>query len=103
MAGGRASGLDWAAVAQKFTRFEVKPAVGFTLPWAGVTPAPSVKKMRGQFGTFALFDTLCFRRLFLRASFACLWLATSSPRSARVLVLCTAPDRSGREVRHAIC
>ena len=29
------------------TLFNVKPAVGFTLPWAGVTPAPSVKmKMR---------------------------------------------------------
>ena len=25
------------------TLFDVKPAVGFTLPWAGVTPAPSVK------------------------------------------------------------
>jgi hypothetical protein len=25
----------------------VKPAVGFTLPWAGVTPAPSIKKRCG--------------------------------------------------------
>jgi len=24
----------------------VKPTVGFTLPWAGVTPAPSEKKSR---------------------------------------------------------
>ena len=26
----------------------VKPAVGFTLPWAGVTPAPNVKEVRGR-------------------------------------------------------
>jgi len=24
----------------KITLLDVKPAVGFTLPWAGVTPAP---------------------------------------------------------------
>jgi hypothetical protein len=24
----------------------VKPAVGFTLPWAGVTPAPTIEKRK---------------------------------------------------------
>ena len=28
----------------KITLLNVKPTVGFTLPWAGVTPAPSIKK-----------------------------------------------------------
>jgi hypothetical protein len=30
----------------EITLLDVKPAVGFTLPWAGVTPAPSIKKSR---------------------------------------------------------
>jgi len=31
----------------EITLFNVKPAVGFTLPWAGVTPAPSTRKDAG--------------------------------------------------------
>jgi len=29
--------------ADEITLLNVKPAVGFTLPWAGVTPAPGEK------------------------------------------------------------
>ncbi len=32
------------AAGREITLFNVKPTVGFTLPWAGVTPAPSVKR-----------------------------------------------------------
>jgi hypothetical protein len=38
-----------SGTSEKYTLFNVKPAVGFTLPSAGVTPAPSEgkRKMRG--------------------------------------------------------
>jgi hypothetical protein len=40
----RAPSLDARECARRPLNFNVKPAVGFTLPWAGVTPARSVKR-----------------------------------------------------------
>jgi hypothetical protein len=36
---------DHAQREGKITSLNVKPTVGFTLPWAGVTPAPGIKKI----------------------------------------------------------
>jgi hypothetical protein len=39
----------------------VKPTVGFTLPWAGVTPAPSEKKSRNVEDNLSLWGSVLVR------------------------------------------
>ena len=51
--------INTAARKGKLTLFNVKPAVGFTLPSAGVTPAPSDKKSRNGEDAIPLSGSFC--------------------------------------------
>jgi hypothetical protein len=58
----------------KITLLNVKPTVGFTLPWAGVTPAPNVKR---RCGTSSLLELLLCHSRAKRRIPDLFWILTS--------------------------
>jgi hypothetical protein len=50
-----------AAPGRQITQFNVKPAVGFTLPSAGLSPAPSVHAIQAQNGADAILLWGCLK------------------------------------------
>jgi hypothetical protein len=62
----------------KITLFNVKPAVGFTHPGAGVTPAPNVEKKVREFGSEKRVSGWCHSEAKRRIAVPCSALFTIS-------------------------